>query len=355
LKKYLLVFLGVIHLFALAFILDAVFPTINLIPDALVGPTLDFFDALFYRCAPGIFFSLLIVFSTNLFVFIVGYNLCPKHRVEGTLIYMFSFILDLIMVAVALLFSFFGIMFSKEIAISLRFILTVSYVPFFGLLLLFVLGRMVDTSLFFLDILKERKEYGKLRYRIEKNGRLTCVRIDTSGTTVDCILTAAPTLLIEQALFDIRETGPISVFLTNALANFFLYLLTQNTAWPRARLFFFRKLTGAKIGKNCLIGQWTTFDPILPDLIEFEEDCGVGIGCTVLTHSYIGVDRMTFTYGPVKICRYARVGAHCVILPGVTIGEGAIVAAGSVVAEDVPPYTFAAGAQAEIQKRRRKE
>jgi len=352
LKKYIIVFLSAIHLLTLIFILDAVSPALDLIPDTLIGGALDFLDALFYRSALGVFLSLLIVFSGSLFVFVIGYNLCPKHRVGGTLIYMFSFILDLILIAMALLFSFFGIIFSKEITSPLKFILATVYFPLFGRLFLFVLERTVDTTFFFFDVLKERKEYGKLCYRIEKNGRLTYIRIDTSSSAVDCILTAAPTLLIEQALLDIRKTGSISVFLKSAVTDFFIHMLTRTTAWPRARLFFFRKLTGAKIGKNCLIGQWTMFDPILPDLINFEEDCGVGIGSTVLTHSYMGVDRMTFVFGPVKICRYARVGAHCVILPGVTIGEGAVVAAGSVVAEDVPPYAFAVGAPAKIQARK---
>ena len=354
LRKYILVFLSAIHILTLAFILDAVFPTFDLLPHALVGPNLDFLDALFYRSTPAIFLSLLIVFSANLFVFITSYNLCPKHRVGGTLTCMFSLILDLILIAIALFFSFFGILFSKEIALPFKFVLAIAYFPFFGRLFLFVLEKMVDTSFFFLDLLRERKEYGKLRYSVERNGRLTYIRIDTSGSTVNCILTAAPTLLIEQALFDIRKPGPISVFLKNVLANFFLDLFTRITTWPRTRAFFFRNLTGAKIGKNCLIGQWTTFDPILPDLINFEEDCGVGISCTVLTHSYMGVDRMTFAFGPVKICRYARVGARCVILPGVTIGEGAVVASGSVVAEDIPPYAFAAGAPAKIRNRRPK-
>ena len=353
-KKYIIVFLSAIQLLTFVFILDAVFPTFNLVSDASISSLLDFLDALFYRSAPVVFLSLLIMFSASLFAFIIGYSLCPKHRVGGTLTYMLSFILDLILVVIALLFSFFGIIFSKEIAYTFKFVLAAAYAPFFSGLFLFVLEKLVDTSFFFLDILREKKEYGNLRYSVEKNGKLTYIRINTSGSRVNCILTAAPTLLIEQALLDIRKTGPISVFLKNAVTNFFLDLFTRTAAWPRARLFFFRKLTGAKLGKNCLIGQWTMFDPILPDLIEFEEDCGVGIGCTVLTHSYMGIDKMTFVFGPVKICRYARVGAHCVILPGVTIGEGAVVAAGSVVAEDVPPYAFVAGAP-KVQKRRTKE
>lgn len=354
LKKYILAFLSTIHVSTLIFVIDAVFPALNLIPDALTDFTLSLLDALFYQSAPKFFLSLLITFSMNMFIFVIGYNLCRKHRVGGTLIYVFSLILDLILIALALLFSFFGIVFSKEIDYPFKLVLTMAYAPFFGGLFFFICEKIVDISFFFSDILKERKEYRKLRYSFEKTGRFTCVKIDTSNSTVNYdyhgVLRAAPTLLIEQALFDVGKTRPISVFLKSALTNFFLYFITRITIWPKARLLFFKKLTGAKIGKNCLIGQWTIFDPILPDLITLEEDCGIGIGCTVLTHSYIGFGKMTFVFGPVKICRHARVGAYCVILPGVTIGEGALVAAGSVVAEDVPPYAFAAGAPARIRK-----
>ncbi|MBI4770818.1 MAG: acyltransferase [Chloroflexi bacterium] len=49
---------------------------------------------------------------------------------------------------------------------------------------------------------------------------------------------------------------------------------------------------------------------------------------------------------PVVIEDHAWVGAHCTIMMGVTIGREAIVAAGSVVTRDVPPYTIVAGAPA---------
>ena len=46
------------------------------------------------------------------------------------------------------------------------------------------------------------------------------------------------------------------------------------------------------------------------------------------------------------------VGARCVILPGITIGEGAVIAAGSVVTKDVPPGAVVGGVPAKIIKTR---
>lgn len=48
-------------------------------------------------------------------------------------------------------------------------------------------------------------------------------------------------------------------------------------------------------------------------------------------------DRQTIVYGPIVVADHAAVGAGCVILPGVSIGEWAWVAAGSTVLRDVPP------------------
>jgi galactoside O-acetyltransferase len=46
---------------------------------------------------------------------------------------------------------------------------------------------------------------------------------------------------------------------------------------------------------------------------------------------------------PIKICSNAWIGMNCIILKGVTIGEGAVVAAGSVVTKDVAPWTVVGG------------
>lgn len=56
--------------------------------------------------------------------------------------------------------------------------------------------------------------------------------------------------------------------------------------------------------------------------------------------------------GPVVIEEYAFVGMNCAILPGVTIGKGAVIGAGSVVAKDIPPYAIAVGIPAKSIRQR---
>lgn len=58
------------------------------------------------------------------------------------------------------------------------------------------------------------------------------------------------------------------------------------------------------------------------------------------------------TAGSVAIGNDVWVGARSIILQGVTIGDGAVIAAGSVVTRDIPPYSIAAGVPARVIKER---
>lgn len=57
-------------------------------------------------------------------------------------------------------------------------------------------------------------------------------------------------------------------------------------------------------------------------------------------------------YGNIKIEDYAFIGLNSVVLPGIKIGRGAIIGAGSVVTKDIPPYAIAVGVPAKIIKSR---
>ena len=69
-------------------------------------------------------------------------------------------------------------------------------------------------------------------------------------------------------------------------------------------------------------------------------------------HDYSRLD-LPDTAGSITVGDYVWIGARSIILQGVTIGEGAVVAAGSVVTRDIPPYTVVAGVPARVIKERK--
>jgi acetyltransferase-like isoleucine patch superfamily enzyme len=105
---------------------------------------------------------------------------------------------------------------------------------------------------------------------------------------------------------------------------------------------------GVKIGRGVYIGNLVYLDSEYPEFIEIEDEVAIAPGAIVVAHSAgspflarTGV----FHEGPKKVLlkRGAWVGVGAIVLPGVTIEEGAIIAAGAVVSQNVPSYTIVAG------------
>lgn len=103
---------------------------------------------------------------------------------------------------------------------------------------------------------------------------------------------------------------------------------------------------GVHIGKNVFLGGGNVLDRVRPDLITIEDNVSVSGGVYILTHSnppeplrYI-LGPSSHVVAPVHIKKGAWIAINVVILPGVTIGENAIVSAGSVVVKDVADNTM---------------
>jgi acetyltransferase-like isoleucine patch superfamily enzyme len=111
----------------------------------------------------------------------------------------------------------------------------------------------------------------------------------------------------------------------------------------------------ATVGRNCKISSHT----FICEGVTIEDDVFVGHNVAFINDSY---PRATTREGtlqteadwkvePTRVKRGASIGSGCTILANVTIGEHAIVGAGSVVTKDVPPHTIVAGNPAKFLRR----
>lgn len=185
------------------------------------------------------------------------------------------------------------------------------------------------------------------------------------------------------------------------LKKFALWLMMpKNQARPRKWVKWFVNPFYQHRGKNSLIRRWTRMDllPInhfhlgddstIEDFTVINNGVGdiyignrtrVGIGCTMigpvtigndvgiaqgvvlsgLNHNYedvtIPISKQGVSTAPIIIEDEVWLGANCVILGGFTVGKHSIVAAGSVITKNVPPYSLAFGNPARILRQYNEE
>ncbi|NNF02271.1 MAG: acyltransferase [Bacteroidia bacterium] len=133
----------------------------------------------------------------------------------------------------------------------------------------------------------------------------------------------------------------------------YIFGSTASLHWIRQ---FYHRVRGCKIGSNTRIAEDCLIAPYYPGNIIIEDDVAISAKCILLDHKR---DLSLYRYGDsIMNCNYFNgkihlkkgsfLGVGCIIMPGVEIGEGAVVGAGSVVHKDVPPYTVAQGNPAKI-------
>jgi acetyltransferase-like isoleucine patch superfamily enzyme len=138
----------------------------------------------------------------------------------------------------------------------------------------------------------------------------------------------------------------------------------------------FLRMCGAEIGKNVIFypGVWIVPPNKLKigndvDLakdvmitcnggVEINDRVLIGYGTKILSSNHNIPEKKGrifgagHTHSKIIIENDVWIGCNCVILPGVRIGEGAVVAAGSVVTKNVPPFSIVAGVPAKVIKER---
>lgn len=108
----------------------------------------------------------------------------------------------------------------------------------------------------------------------------------------------------------------------------------------------------ARIGARCKISSHT----FICEGVVIEDECFIGHGVVFINDRFPRAanpdgtpqSEKDWQVIPTRVCRRASVGSGATILCGVTIGEGAIVGAGSTVTRDVPPRTIVAGNPARV-------
>lgn len=112
---------------------------------------------------------------------------------------------------------------------------------------------------------------------------------------------------------------------------------------------------GVKIGKDVYIGHEVLFDRVFTDQISIGDHTSVGDRTVITAHANIPSNtRLKKIYPravmPTKIGKGVWIMPNVVLAPGITIGDEAVIATGSVVTKDVPPRCLVAGVPAKVVK-----
>jgi maltose O-acetyltransferase len=105
---------------------------------------------------------------------------------------------------------------------------------------------------------------------------------------------------------------------------------------------------GVTVGTGVAWGLESTPDVFWPERITVGDHAILGYDVTLLCHEFLQDE---YRLGDVVVGERAMIGAGATVLPGVTVGKGARVAANSLVTTDVPPRTTAAGVPATVVSR----
>jgi acetyltransferase-like isoleucine patch superfamily enzyme len=122
------------------------------------------------------------------------------------------------------------------------------------------------------------------------------------------------------------------------------FLLLRDSLVNIKRLYY-NKIWGMDLDPTCKFSLSVHFDKTYPRGMHVGTETYIAFDAALLSHDFT---RGLFLH--TRIGRHCFIGARSIILPGVTIGDESVVAAGSVVTKDVPPQSLVAGNPAKVIK-----
>lgn len=140
----------------------------------------------------------------------------------------------------------------------------------------------------------------------------------------------------ENSLWNVYKT----VSFWKVMKNFIIIQIARYTPFLSVKNWLYRTFLRMKVGKKTSFALMVMPDIMFPEKITVGENSIIGYNTTLLAHEYLIRE---YRLGEIVIGNEVMIGANTTILPGVKIGNGAIVSAGTLVHKDVPSGAFVGG------------
>ncbi|HLR60858.1 MAG TPA: acyltransferase [Lentibacillus sp.] len=139
-----------------------------------------------------------------------------------------------------------------------------------------------------------------------------------------------------NSLWQIYNTVPF----WKVMKNFVFIQLGRYTPFLGLKNWLYRTFLQMNVGERTAFALMVMPDIMFPEKITVGSNSIVGYNTTILAHEYLIKE---YRIGDVVIGDDVMIGANTTILPGVTIGDGAVVSSATLVNRDVPPGAFVGG------------
>lgn len=124
------------------------------------------------------------------------------------------------------------------------------------------------------------------------------------------------------------------------MKNFIVIQIARYTPFLAVKNWLYRTFLRMKVGKQTAFALMVIPDIMFPEKISIGSNSVIGYNTTLLAHEYLINE---YRIGKIEIGNEVMIGANTTVLPGVIIGERAIVSAGTLVHKDVPAGAFVGG------------